>query len=256
MVRTATVVWSVIGVVLAVLVVLGLIYGPDLYREGKAVIGPIVELTKVEDALAGLNDEFPFTIPGDGTVGGERFDTFLEIRRELQPKYRGWDDLIRRVDDSNVEDWQTAKEVLGATQDVMVTQVEVLRTHRMSPAEFTWIEDLVYDTWARAIAGTAESDALIDEVRSLTSDDLSVLADVERDHGSSSASRAFRAHLERRLHNLENPDAPAVEGVSDADAALFWNHREEIVELDFSGYGDLHEAIGGAADVRITIDPE
>jgi hypothetical protein len=251
--RTSTVLWSLIGVVVATLGVLGLIYGPGLYREGKAVVGPIVELTKIEDDLAHLNDEFPFSVPPDGEVGEERLSTFLGIRRELQPKYKSWDEMIHRVDESDVEDWNTAKEVLGETQDVMVTQVTVLREHRMSPAEFVWIEELVYGTWAEAVAGASETTAVADEVRRLTTDDLVALDDLERRYGRSKAIREYRSRLEARMAEVDEPIVPVVGGVSEMDAKLFWERRDEIAELNFAGYADLHEAIGGAGDVEIKI---
>jgi hypothetical protein len=243
----------VIGIVVAVLGVLGLIYGPGVYREGKAFVGPIVELSKVEDQLTGLNHEFPFSAPAGGEVGDERLSRFLSIRRELQPKYKGWEELIHQVDEANVEDWKTAKEVLGATQDVMTTQISVLREHRMSPAEFVWIEDKVYGDWADAVASATRTSEVVDEVREVTADDLAFVDELEKRHGRSASTRELRSHFEARLTSLERPAMPVVDGISEADAMLFWSRRVEIAELDFTGYGDLHEAIEGAGEIDIKV---
>ncbi|HSN53746.1 MAG TPA: hypothetical protein VLT32_03700, partial [Candidatus Sulfomarinibacteraceae bacterium] len=108
MARTSTVIVSLLLAVLVVLGVLGLIYGPGLYREGKALVGPIVELSQVEDQLAALDAGMPFTPPDDMVVPEDRFRVFLDIRRELLPRYTAWQELESRVESSGEEDWQTA----------------------------------------------------------------------------------------------------------------------------------------------------
>lgn len=241
--RTSTVVWGSIGVVVAVLGILALVYGPGLYREGKALVGPIMDLTKFEDRLAALNDEFPFEPPADGVVPEDRFAAFLAIRRALAPTYREWDELERELDrEDRPEDWRAAKEVLGKVQDVFRLQAETLRLHRMSPAEFNWIEDLVYHVWHDAAADAVASAGGAERLREATAADLELLGELQRRYGASEAGRRFTAHLERRLAEIEDPGPPHVDGVADATSAMFWAHRDELAELDFSG-SELHDAI-------------
>ncbi len=64
MTRTSTVVWSLIGLVVVILGILGAVYGPEMYREGKAIVGPIVDIAQSEDRLAALNTEMPFAVSG------------------------------------------------------------------------------------------------------------------------------------------------------------------------------------------------
>jgi hypothetical protein len=251
--RTSTVVWSLIGGVFAILGTLALVYGPGLYRESQALVGPIMEMARSEDRIAALNQELPFSRAADGTVAEDRFMVFLAVRRDLLPRYREWQDMERRLERQGEEDWETAKEVLSAIRGVINLQIETLRDHGMSPAEFVWIEDLVYLTWRDGIAPNLESSAVTDRLRQTTSADLEVLAELERAHGSSRATRRFAEHLKRRLEGLDTPELPAIDGVSDASSKLFWTHRDEIGELDLAAYSELHSIIRGTESVEIKV---
>jgi len=256
MTRTSSVVWSLIGTVIAVLGILGLIYGPGMYRQGKALVGPIVEIAQSEERLAALNTEIPFDEPADGTVGDDRLSVFLAIRRDLLPRYLEWQAIERQLEQHNQEDWESAMEVLAAIQGVMTLQIETLRAHGMSPAEFIWIEDLAYVTWAERIEDIIEESAVTEKVRETTATDMDALAGLENRYGSSRATREFGALLERRLQSLDNPDPPSVEGVSDATSSLLWAHREELVDLDLAQYSELHDFLRGNNTVNLNIDSE
>lgn len=252
--RTSTVVWSLIGTVVAVLGILGLIYGPGMYRQGKALVGPIVDIAQSEERLTALNDEIPFDEPVDGVISTERFSVFLDIRRDLLPRYLEWQAIERELEKGDPEDWGTAMEVLDAIRDVMAMQIETLRLHEMSPAEFIWIEDSTYVNWAEKIDEMIDASAINDELRETAVSDLDELADLERRYGESRATKAFAARLEARLESLDTAGAPALEGVPEENASLFWTNREEIVELDLARFGELHDIIRGNNTVNIKIE--
>lgn len=256
MARTSTVIVSLLVAVLVVLGVLGLIYGPGLYREGKALVGPIVELSQVEDQLAALDAEMPFTPPEDMVVPEDRFRVFLDIRRELLPRYTAWQELESRLETSGDEDWETAKEVLAQVREVAAAQRAALAQHRMPPAEFNWIEDRVYGDWARAIASGPERRTVTEALAAAAREDLALLGELERRRGTSSELRELRSRLEARVAAAEDPSAPTVEGVPEANAALFWAHREAIDELDLERYSDLHDLLRESGSVQIRVGEE
>jgi hypothetical protein len=253
MARTSTVVWSVIGAVIAILGTLGMIYGPTLYREGRALVGPIVEIAQSEERLKALNEEIPSAEPAAGTVEPDRFAVFLDIRRDLLPRYLEWQSIERELERNGREDWESAKEVLAAVQGVITMQVEVLRKHQMSPAEFVRIEDLAYRDWADSVADDIENSAVAEKVREITVGDLEALAELEGRYGPSQVTRELAARLNRRLDSLDNPSPPTVEGVSEATSLLFWQHRQELMDLDLGAFSELHEFLRGK-DVNINID--
>jgi len=255
MTRTSTIIWSLIGMVILVLGILGLIYGPGMYARGKAFVGPIVDIAQSEERLSTLNAEMPFDESEDGTVGEDRFSVFLDIRRDLLPRYLEWQAIERQLEEHGQEDWGSAMEVLKAIQGVMTMQIETLQTHGMSPAEFIWIEDLAYVIWAGKAEELIETSAVTEKVRETTVADMEALAGLEGRFGSSRTTKEFTALLERRLQSLDNPDPPTVEGVSYATSALFWEHREELADLDLAAYSELHGVLRGN-DVNIKIDGE
>jgi len=252
--RTSTVVWSVIGVVVAILLALGLVYGPDLYTRGKALVGPLVDIARSEERLADLNMEIPFDESPDGTISADRFEVFLEIRRDLLPRYLEWQAIERQLEQHDQENWEGAMGVLEAIRAVMTMQIETLRAHGMSPAEFIWIEDLAYVTWAERVEDLIRGNAVTESLRETTAADLETLADLEGRYGASRATREFAAGLTSRLDSLDNPGAPMVEGVSDWNSSLFWAHRQDLVELDLAKFSELHDILRGNNNVKINID--
>lgn len=256
MTKTSTIVWSLIGLVILILGMLGAIYGPEMYREGRAIVGPIVDIAKSEDRLVAINTEMGFEEPEDGIVPEDRFSVFLDIRRELLPHYLEWQDIERQLEQHEAENWGSAKEVLAAIQTVMTIQIETLQVHEMSPAEFVWIEDLAYLTWAEAAEETIAESAGMEVLRETTRADSVTLAELESRFGSSRTSREFAAVLDRRLQSLENPGPPTVEGVAEATSSMFWDQREELVDLDLARYSELHDILRGNNTVSINIDAE
>lgn len=252
--RTSTVVWSVIGVVVAILLALGLVYGPDLYNRGKAFVGPIVDIARSEDRLADLNTQMPFVEPADGTVDDGRFSVFLEIRRDLLPRYLEWQVVERQLEQHGQEDWDSAMEMLESIQDVMTMQIEILRKHGMSPAEFIWIEDLAYVTWMDQVEDAIETSTVTETLRETTVADMGALAAMEDRFGSSRTTKEFALLLDQRLRSLDNPSSPTVEGMAEETVALFWEHRQELLELDLAKYSELHDILRGNNNGGITID--
>lgn len=254
--RTSNVVWSVIGLAAAIIAVLGAVYGPKMYREGKALVGPIVDIAQSEERLADLNAGMSFEEPADGVVTEDRLRVFLDIRRELLPRYKQWQDIERELKKHGQEDWESAMEALTAIQGVMAVQIDTLESHGMSPAEFVWLEDLAYETWATQAELQIESSAITETIRQTTVGDMENLAELEKRFGTSRTTKEFAARLEQRLRALDNPEPPMIEGVSDAASALFWTHREELADLDLSQYSELHGVVRGGNSVNITIDGE
>jgi len=254
--RTSNVIWSLIALVAAILAVLGAVYGPRMYREGKALVGPIVDIAQSEDRLASLNADMPFVEPADGQVGEDRLRVFLNIRRDLLPQYKQWQDIERQLEKHGQEDWESAMEVLTAIQSVMAVQIATLEEHDMSPAEFVWIEDLAYETWLEQVEEQISTSVADELLRGTTEGDKARLDDLESRYGSSRATREFSTHLDQRLQTLDHPEAPVVDGVPQATSNLLWDHREELEGLHLAQYSELHGILRGNNNVSINIDGE
>ncbi len=249
--NAASAVWTVLGVVAAALLVVAVVFGPRLYREGRAMVGPITDMARAEKELAALDAQLPWQEPADGRIAADRLTVFLAVRRDLAPHYQRWEEKRREVEGRpEPEGWQAAKEILAAAGQVLAAQTATLRQHGMSRAEFRWLELEVYDGWphARAAAVSADADR---RLRSLTEDDLRFVAGLAAEHGPSPALAAVGRRLEQRLAAL--PPETAAPATDDPDQALLAARGEEIAALDFSAYQDLHARLRQAPGEEFTV---
>jgi hypothetical protein len=165
---------------------------------------------------------------------------------------------VREVEDSNAESLAEAKRVLEATRSVFAAQIDTLRGRAMSPIEFRWLEEEVYDRWLEKITSAVDPPGLVSRIREMTDDDLAFIDQLERRHGASPAVRAMRERLEARVEGLAGGPPPTVEGVAQANAELFWRHRAEIEALRLDGYSSLHSALrqGSADRIQVRVGDE
>lgn len=258
MTRTGGTIMIILGIIVAILVMLGLIYGPELYRTGESIVAPIMELTRLDEAVDQLNTELPFAPPDDGLANEERLLVFFEVRRQLIPHYEKWQATEKQVERSGTEDLETAGNVLGSVTDVFYAQIDTLRGLGMSQTEFQWYEFAVYDGWldkVEAIDMSGSSLAVTTEISEITSSDLQFVDQLRQQHGSSPALTAVHQRLSQRLEQLGNPAAPEIDGVLPENSALFWQHREAIAELKLDEHNDMHSRLrGGSDNVNININ--
>jgi len=229
--------WIVVGAIVAGILALVLAVGPGLYRHGKELVGPIMDLAASEKAFDELDAEMAWQPPADGTIDAARLERFLEVRAELLPSYRRWEELERGLTDEGDEGLETAKTVLAELREVFAVQESALRTHGMSPAEFRWLEETVYETWlepgeARAVAGRLEQ---------ATREDLEFLAELRRRHGETPVLAALERRLDERLEELGASPPAAETGLPPETVGLLESRRDDIAALDLSRYGTVHD---------------
>ncbi len=261
MTRTGATVWTIVGIVVAILLMLGLIYGPELYRKGESIVAPILELSRSEKVLAELNAELPFTAPEDGRASEDRLLVFFEVRRQLIPHYEAYKVVEKKIERSQQEDLETVGQVLGTVTDVFDAQISTLRELGMSPAEFRWYELEVYDGWlVKMELAELSSSTLVNasELREMTSEDLAFVDQLRSRHGSSASLTAVRERLTARLEEVNQPSAPVLDGIAPENSALYWQHRETIAELKLDQHGEMHSRLrqgSSKGGVKININP-
>lgn len=241
----------IFGLVLLAIGTAAAIFGPRLYREGRAMVAPIAAMARAEDQLQSLNEDFPYQPPADGLVPEDRLEAFLAIRRDLKPRYESWGELVRRVERDG-DSWQAAKEVLEATSEILTAQIATLRSHEMSQKEFQALEFAVYDDWLRHLPGGVDASA-DGELLDLTRADLRFVRELADRHGSSPALARIEERLQTRQDALTSPGVPRPPDVPEANARLFWTHREVISELDLQN-NELHSVLRRGDFDGVTVD--
>lgn len=225
----------VLGVVGVAILAAALVFGPGLYRKGREVVAPIVHMTRIEDRMQELDQQLAFEPPEDGAVDEDRLEAFLAVRLEVLPALRQWTETVQAIDRKGEESWEDAAEVLGITRELLDLQLTTLREHQMSPSEFKWLDDLVYESWLEAleaagVQGGAVRTALLEAARG----DLDFVRQLEAEDGRSRALARLESRLEERVSELESPRSPEVEGVPEETRDLLWRHREEIEAASFA----------------------
>jgi hypothetical protein len=253
--NTSIIIVSIVGVFLLLFVTLALIVGPSIYREGRAFLGPIVEMAGVKEEFKTLNEELSFVPPESGLVTESRLLVFLDMREELKEVYEKWREVVRTVEKEHPDSWQGAKDVLTVTRDVIKAQVEVLRHHGMSAAEFRWLEDRVYREWLDQInhlLEDAEDLRLAGQLRRTAEEDLAFVGKLARQHGSSPMVEAMRRRLEQRLAELESPEMPMVPDIPTENQRLYWKLKERIAALILEEY-EMHNVYRDPSAVSVHI---
>jgi hypothetical protein len=255
--QTSTVLWSIAGCVLLGLTLLGFLLGPDLWREGRALIGPIRELSKSQEALEQLNARIAFEAPADGVVSEERLQVFLAVRAELEERYVQWSELVDEISADGDESLDAAKRVLAETRDVMHAQIEILERHQMSGTELIWLEDQVYRAWLDEVESTVDEQrhpVVLRRLREIAEEDLAWLDQLENRQGMTPTTRALRDRIDARLSELTDPSPPVIDGIPAANQELLWRYRDEISRLDLSEHRGIHdERFRGEGKVRVTV---
>jgi len=251
----STVIWTAVGLLILFIAIPAMIYGPRLYREGKEMVAPIMEMDRAEEELAALNAKFPFEVPAHSLVDGERLIAFLGIRRGLVPKYENWTKTQRVVEQEKGDSWAGAKDIIGVTRDVMTAQIDLLRQHAMSPREFRWLEEQVYDEWLAKTERSQEGGLppmVALRLQETAEEDLRFLEDLENRHGRSRAVEEMQRRLRERLQGMEQPDRIEIPGIPEENQRLFWKHRDEIAALKLEHHA-LHAILREPGSGNVTV---
>lgn len=242
--------WIVVGAIVAGILALALAVGPGLYRHGRELVGPIMDLAASEKAFDELDAEMSWQAPEEGRIDAARLDRFLAVRAELLPTYRRWEELERELTGNGEESLDTAKVVLAELREVFAVQEAALRAHDMSPAEFRWLEEKVYEEWlepgdVRAAAGRLEQ---------ATRADLEFVAELRRRYGESSALGEVERRLEERLDAIGAEARAPASDLPPTTVKLLESRHADIAALDLARYGTVHDRFwqrGGSFSVEI-----
>jgi hypothetical protein len=248
----STVVRFVVGTAVLLLLGVTVIFGPRLYRAVRAVVSPVVDLTRVEERLAALNEEFAYAPDPQDAIDETRLEQFLAIRRELKPRYEAWDAAVEAAEQQG-ESWQTVTSMLTLTRDVLHAQIDALTRARMSPAEFRALEETVYEGWLDRVDPAADPSSRA--IRELTEQDLAFVGELIERYGRS----APLAAVERRLQGRVAEPAAGMangsqEGGGDPTHEMLSRHRDDIAALRLRQH-PMHSAIleadSGGIDIHI-----
>lgn len=155
--------WAKIGLgcggVAAVVSIGVVLVAPTLVREGLRVAGPIQRMKRSQTALDDMVAKSAWKRPEKDALSAEQLDRFFAVRRRVDTARRHADLDLDRLPRKHVRTLEELKQVPGVIQgvsDVVGAELDAFVEAGMPPAEYHWVERLVYERWRGALrrAGT------------------------------------------------------------------------------------------------------
>jgi hypothetical protein len=137
------------GVVAVASVGLALV-APTLMREAAQVVGPIQKMKRTQTALDDMVDEVGWQRPEPDALSSDELDRFFAVRERVEAAHRRADPSLDRLPRKHVRSLEELRQVpviIRGVSDVVVAEMDALVALRMPPAQYHWIERLVYERW-------------------------------------------------------------------------------------------------------------
>jgi hypothetical protein len=146
--------WAKVGLgcaAVAALVSIGLaLLLPSLVPEIRRVAGPIQRMKRSQTALDEMAEKAAWKRPEKDALSAEQLDRFFEVRRRVDAVRRNTDlnlDQLPRKHVRTLEELKLVPGVLQGVSDLVGAEMDAFVQAGMPPAEYHWIERLVYERW-------------------------------------------------------------------------------------------------------------
>ncbi|HXK11207.1 MAG TPA: hypothetical protein VMT70_16290 [Vicinamibacteria bacterium] len=147
------------GAVVALASVGVVLVAPSVVREAVRVAGPIQRMKRSQTALDDMVAKSAWKRPAKDVLTAEQLDRFFAVRKRIDGVRRTTDLDLERLPRRHVRTLEELKQVPGVIQgvsDVVGAELDAFVEEGMPPAEYHWIEKLVYARWREPLrrAGT------------------------------------------------------------------------------------------------------
>jgi len=137
---------------------------PRLLPEVRRVVGPIRDVQRAQRALDDMVDETAWKRPERDVLTAEQLDRFFAVRERMEAVRRDAGPTLDKLPRKRVGSLEELREVPQIIHDVtgfVGAEMEALVAARMPPAEYHWIERLVYERWRGALKRAGEYPAAL-----------------------------------------------------------------------------------------------
>ena len=127
---------------------------PGLVREAARVVGPIREVQRTQAALDHMVDEIGWKRPQREALTAAELDRFFAVRERMEAVRRSAEPSLDRLPRKHVRSLEELKQVpdiIRGVTGVVGEEMDAFVAARMPPAEYHWIERLVYQRWRGAL---------------------------------------------------------------------------------------------------------
>jgi len=146
--------WAKVGLGCGTVVALASIgialVAPTLVREGRRVAGPIHRMNRSQAALDSMVEKAGWKRPEKDALSAEQLDRFFGVRMRVDEARRHSSlqlDPLPRKRVRTLEELRQIPGVIQGVSDVVGAEMDAFVEGGMTPAEYHWIERLVYERW-------------------------------------------------------------------------------------------------------------
>lgn len=212
---------------LALLSAAAALVAPRVLREGRRFYEPVVKLKRAEVEFKRLESEHPWKAPAQPALGVEQLDRFLSLRARLADVFKGVSfdpDAL----EGREPDVRAVGEALEGVGDLVSRQLDAFVQAKMTPAEYHYVEKLVYGQWRPALQRAGTYPPMIE------------VAARELDAAAAGEKRADMARRLREIGaGLRARTPPAPEGWPHEVHALLLTRVAEIERLSLDEHREL-----------------
>jgi hypothetical protein len=210
-----------VAAVVALFAAVAVVVGPSLVREGRRALVPIRRIRAAQTDFERWVEAHPWTDPATPTLDEKQLTTFLALRKEVARL----DDEIRRRPEEQSRSGRKPSiadvpDLLEGVGGLVAQRTSAYERAGMTPAEYAYVERLVYQRWLTPLTAKGEDPA----ARDRAAEEIERAARSERDG-------AVAAGLRRVAGELRGRPLPAPEGVPPEVHALLTRHAREIEAL-------------------------
>ncbi len=206
-----------LGAGLALAGAVAAVVGPSLFRQARSIYAPVGRMKREERDFDQWRRARPWQAPATPSLAADRLDAFLALRRDLRALDQRIEALQQAVPRGQRPGLRQIAGIMEGVSDLTAERLEAFRRHDMTPAEYRYLDRLVYDRWLRALRSTGADPA----ARERAARDVEAAAEEERD----AAVRARLVQLSREMRDRA-PAAP--EGIPADLHRRLLDHADEI----------------------------
>jgi hypothetical protein len=194
--------WAKVGLGcggLAALASIGLaLVTPTLLREGRRFAAPIGRMQRSQQRLDAMAKRAAWKRPEKDSLSAEQLDRFFAVRKRVDAARRTTDldlDALPRGQVRTLDELRQVPGVLQSVSELVGAEMDAFVEAGMPPAEYHWIERLVYERW-RGPLRRARTYPL---ARQAAAAEVDAAAEREGDAGVRSRLRAVADDLRGRV---------------------------------------------------------
>jgi hypothetical protein len=209
---------------------------PRVVPEAVRVIGPIQKVKRSQAALDAMVDKAGWKRPQQDVLAPDQLARFFAVRERIQAARQRSGPDFDRLPRKHVRSLEELKQVTGVIQDVtdvVGVEMDAFVEAGMTPAEYHWIERLVYERWRGPLRKAGRYPAALRAAAA----EVAAAAAAEKD-------ARVRSRLERLAAEMRARVPAPPEGFDPQIHQLLLDHVDDVERLS------LDDVVSGIPMVR------